>query len=257
LRWCGAIRHSMGASRSCCAIRHGSCRQLSGSGVELAEQTGTSDEVPAPDPQSIQERLEQYGLYRFVQTLPTLAPSYDDIHFDPACEDVKQFYLHVPVESLADLKLWTGLPNDHIDHTKYKNHLKQVKVPTLAAQVGPEILQVVEPQVITDAEHNLLFGYVDDQLLRNPFWMAVAHHLLERNSSIYILHLMDLVVQDGQTVRISNTPTAFFRKVTVYGSGLIDFHGDCKLIADTVEHIPTPILGGDDGGIVTTNPLER
>jgi hypothetical protein len=49
--------------------------------------------------------------------------------------------------------------------------------------------------------------------------------------------VQDLVVHDGQTVTISNTPTAFFDNVTVYGTGLLDFQGNCKLIAETVEYV--------------------
>lgn len=222
----------------------------------MAEQTG-SDQDPTHGPQSVEERLRLYGLYGFIKELPTMPPISGAIHFDPANEQVNQLYIRAPVESLDQLKLWTGLPNDHIDHTRYRSHLKQVTVPTLAEKVGPEILQVVEPQVIADAEHNLLFGYVDDELLRHPFWMAVAHRLLERNRSISILCLMDLVVQDGQTVTFSNTPTAFLQKVTVRGSGVLDFRDDCKLIADQIEHIPMPILdGGDDDGTVTTRTSE-
>jgi hypothetical protein len=219
----------------------------------LAEQTGKRDDVPR-SPESVEERLKAYGLDRFVKTLPTIAPTHDDIHFDPGRNDVKQFYIHVPVESLADLKLWTGLPNDHIDHSKYRNHLKRVDEPVLTSVVGAEILKVVDQQVVADAEFNLLFGYVDQELLRNPFWMAVAHGLLERVKDLHILHLQDLVVHDGQRVTISSTPTAFFQTITVYGSGVIDFRSGCKVIADTISHVPFPVVTIDDeidGGPVT------
>jgi hypothetical protein len=225
-------------------------------GVDLAEQTGRGDEVPRA-PEGVEERLKAYGLHRFVKALPTMEPTHDDIPFDPARNDVKQFYLHVPVESLADLKLWTGLPNDHIDHTKYRNHLKRVKEPALTSVVGSEILDVVEQQVVADAEFNLLFGYVDEELLRNAFWMAVAHGLLERVKDLHILHLQDLVVQDGQRVTISNTPTAFFQTITVYGSGVIDFRSGCKVIADTISHVPFPVVSidGDIGNGPVTSRL--
>jgi hypothetical protein len=229
--------------------------RLGGSEVELTEQTNRSDQDPTPGPEGIEERLKRYRLFRFLQELPTLPPSNDDIHFDPANERMNQFYLHAPVESLDDLKLWMGLPNDHIDHKKYRNHLRQVEVPKLTSVVGRDIVRVVDAQVIADAEQNLLFGYVDAELLRNEFWMAVAHGLLERLRNIYILVIQDLVVHDSQTVRFSNTQTAFFNSVTIYGSGRLDFGSDCKLIADSISYIPKlpvpDVTGGPDAGDAT------
>jgi hypothetical protein len=61
-------------------------------------------------PGSVQERLREYGLRRFVESLPE-APSFTrTIHFDPGREETKRFYVRAPVRSLAELKLWAGLP---------------------------------------------------------------------------------------------------------------------------------------------------
>ncbi len=210
--------------------------------------------APVPFPEGPQERLRHYRLDRLVTTLPTLPRVRGDIHFDPAREDVKQFYLQAPVQSLEDLKLWIGLPNDHVDHTRYWQHLRTVAVPPVSARPGNAVLNDLPPQVIADAEHNVLFGFVDEVLLADPFWKAIATRLLERKH-VAILHAADLVVDDGQSVTISNTPTAFFNRVTVYGSGSIILRNDCKLIADTVEHLPAAAgpMGIGSGG-THTNP---
>jgi hypothetical protein len=114
--------------------------------------------------------------------------------------------------------------------------------------VTPDILSRVDPQLVADAEFNLLFGYVDDELLSIDFWRAVHYRLLERYTSIYVLALQDLVVRDGQRVTFSNTTTAFFNTVTIYGSGSLDFRGDCKLIADRVERVVLPAVPGGGTG---------
>ena len=81
---------------------------------------------------------------------------------------------------------------------------------------------------------------MDDKLLSNAFWRLIADGLLERWRMVNILCLLDLVVYDGQTVTLSNTQTAFFRKVTLYGSGILSLQSDCKIITDTFEHIASP-----------------
>jgi hypothetical protein len=198
--------------------------------AKLTERADGSGKVPVPASESIEQRLRQYRLDRFVTTVGSLSPTHEDIYFNPARDDVKQYYVEVPVESLDDLKLWTGIPNDQIDHAKYRSHLKMVRVPTLTSVVGREILKVVAPEDIAAAEFNLLFGHVNDELLRNDFWMAVAHGLLERMTSIHVLVLEELIVHDGQTVTVSNTPTAFFGNLITQGTGLVKFLCDCKLI---------------------------
>lgn len=178
------------------------------------------------------ERLREYRLDRFAPDLREFPDTHDDVIFDPDNPDLRQFYVRAPVESLDDLKLWTGAPNDRLE-PEWTHHLRCVSVP------APQTVKDVglDPQLVADAEYNVRFGYVDDKLLSNAFWRLIADGLLERWRSINILLLQDLVVSDGQTVTLSNTQTAFFRKVTVYPRGLINFQDDCKIIADTIEHI--------------------
>jgi hypothetical protein len=220
----------------------------------LAQNPGKGSDVPS-EPETIQERLKRYRLDRFVKALPTLPPTRDDIHFDPGRKELMQFYARVPVESLDDLKLWTGFPNDHIDHAKYKGHLKPFTVPALASMVGARVLDVVSDQTLADAEHNLLFGYVDQELLRDVFWMAVAHRLLERIPSLPILVIKDLIVYNDQRVTFSNTPTAFFNTVTLYGSGRLQFRDACKVITDKIESVPFPRLLADDVLVVPPHTI--
>lgn len=192
------------------------------------------------------ERLREYRLDRFVTTLPVFPETSGDIHFDPDKGDVRQFYVRVPVDSLDDLKMWKGLPNDHIDHTKYTSHLRCVTVPGLETVKGMGLT----PRLVADAEHNVLFGQVDEALLSNTFWKLIADGLLEKWRTVNILTLLDLVILDGQTVTLSNTQTAFLRKLTIYGSGVLSLQSDCKIIADTVQHVAgsdesPPSLGTD------------
>lgn len=192
--------------------------------------------------------MERYGLDRFISVLPSLPPTEEDIHFDPSEADAAKYYVTAPVTSIADLKLWTGIPNDHIDHSQHTDHLPCVNVPRLASI---DALKQLEPQVIADAEYILLNGYVDDKLLSQPFWGAVAAGLVARWPSLTILALSDLIVHDGQTVVLSNTPTAYFNRVTVYGSGTLDVRSDCKMIAQVFEYIDSPEVKGGVGGEVT------
>jgi hypothetical protein len=189
-----------------------------------------------PDAEGMAQRLRDYRLDRFATTLQVLPETREDIDFDPDNPDVGKFYVRAPVQSLDDLKRWTGIPNDDIDHSKYTSHLKCVTVPGLGTVKGTEL----DPQLVADAEHNVRFGYVDDKLLSNAFWKLIADGLLQRWRTINILMLLDLVVYDGQTVTLSNTQTAFFRKVTMYPRGVISFQDDCKLIADTIENLASP-----------------
>jgi hypothetical protein len=202
----------------------------------MAERTPAGDGGDLPGPETMAQRLRDYRLDRFVKELRELPETQQDVDFDPDNRDVQQFYVRAPVESLDDLKLWTGLPNDHIDHSTHTSHLKCVPVPHLDLVAGTKL----DPQVVADAEHNIRFGYVDDKLLSNPFWKLIADRLLERWRTVNILLLTDLVVNDGQTVTLTNTQTAFFRKVTVHGAGVISLQQDCKIIADTVEHVAIP-----------------
>jgi hypothetical protein len=197
----------------------------------MAEQRGTGDR-DLPDAEAMSERLRDYRLDRFGTSLREFPETRADVSFDPDNADVRQFYVRAPVESLDDLKLWTGAPNDRLDPT-WTQHLKCVSVP------APQTIKDLglDPQLVADAEYNIRFGYVDDKLLSNAFWRLIADGLLERWRSINILLLQDLVVYDGQTVTLSNTQTAFFRKVTVYPTGVIKFQDDCKIIADTIEHL--------------------
>lgn len=198
----------------------------------MAEKTAGNGEPAVPDGEAMAERIRKYRLDRFVKVLPELPETQEDIHFDPHNADMRQFYVRAPVESLDDLKLWTGAPNDRLEPT-WTDHLKCVALP------DPETIKgtVLDPQLVADAEHNVRFGYVDDKLLSNAFWRLIADGLLERWRVINILLLQDLVVNDGQTVTLSNTQTMFLRKLTVYPTGVISFQDNCKLIADTIEHI--------------------
>jgi hypothetical protein len=155
---------------------------------------------------------------------------------------------------MADLKLWTGIPNDHIDHAQHTAHLPCVNVPALASI---DALKQIDAHVIADAEYTLLNGYVDDKLLSQPFWGAVAAGLLARIPSLPILTLLDLIVRDGQAVTFSNTPTAYFNRVTVYGSGTLDFQSDTKMIVQTFEYIDSPKVKGEVGGISRTHDREQ
>jgi hypothetical protein len=200
-----------------------------------------SNRAPLRPPTDPQERLKFYRLDRFVKELPKVPPVKRDMHFDPNRADVKQFYIRVPVESLADLKLWMGFPNDHIDHLRYWQHLKSVPVP-LPNGRKQDVLADVPRQVIANAEHNVLCGFVDEVLLAHPFWKAIADGLLGRFQQIYILCLGDLIVEDLQTVTFSNTPTGYFNTVKVFGSGSIVLQNPCKLIANVVEYVPRVAL---------------
>jgi hypothetical protein len=202
---------------------------------DATEQTGRQE--PLPIPEDPQERLKHYRLDRFVKTLPALPRSKGDIYFDPKREDVKQYYVRVPVESLADLKLWTGVPNDHIDHLRHWQHLRSVPSPSIAKGRDDEMLRELGDAALADAEYNILHGFVDDVLIEDPHWGAIVRGLLERMQFINILTIDHLVVQDGQRVTISNTPTAYINRVTVYGSGSIVFASRCKLISDMIEHL--------------------
>jgi hypothetical protein len=201
----------------------------------LAEQKRGTGDRDLPDAEAMAERFRDYRLDRFGTMLREFPETQADVHFDPDNPDVRQFYVRAPVESLDDLKLWTGVPNDRLDPND-RSHLKCVSVP--AAQTIKET--ALDPQLVADAEQNILFGYVDDKLLSNAFWRLIAEGLLERWRTVNILLLQDLVVNDGQTVTLSNTQTAFFRKVTIYGTGVLSLQSDCKIIADTVEHIASP-----------------
>jgi hypothetical protein len=200
----------------------------------MAEPTRSGSGVELPDAEA--KRIREYRLDRFVTTLHVFPETRADIHFDPDNHDVRKFYVRAPVESLDDLKRWTGIPNDYIEHSKHTSHLKCVAVPALETVKGTKL----NPQLVADAEHNIRFGYVGDEVLSNAFWKLIADGLLDRWRTVNILALLDLVVLDGQTVTLSNTQTAFFRKVTVFGSGVINLRNDCKIIADTVEHIASP-----------------
>jgi hypothetical protein len=201
----------------------------------LADQKRGNGDQKLPDAEAMAERFRAYRLDKFGTTLREFPDTKADIHFDPDNTDLREFYVRAPVESLDDLKLWTGVPNDRLSPEDTR-HLKCVSVP------APQTIMEtgLDPQLIADAEHNIRFGYVDDKLLSNPFWKLVADGMLERWRSINILLLQDLVVYDGQTVTLSNTQTAFFRKVTVHPTGVIDVQSDTKIIADTVEHIAAP-----------------
>lgn len=203
----------------------------------MADQPRGVQQFPSPDPI---ERLKFYRLDRFVSTLPTLPPTRGDLVLDPKRDDCKKYYARVPVESLDDLKLWLGFPNDHIDHRRHWQHLKHVPVPHVdpRRQKGGDVLGHVPKQTIEDAEHNVLHGYTDADFLAHPFWSAIVKRLLDRWRFLDILTIADLVVSNGDTVTISGTPTAYFNRVTVHGSGRIVFDSNGKLIADTIEHIP-------------------
>ncbi len=220
----------------------------------MTETPDRDREPPVSDREGAQEHLERYGLDRFISVLPSLPPTEKDIHFDPSDGDAAKYYLTVPVTSLADLKLWTGIPNDHIDHTQHTDHLPCVNAPRLASI---DALKQVEAEVIADAEDVLLNGYVDDKLLSQPFWGAVAAGLVARWPSLTILTLSDLVVHDGQTVVFSNTPTAYFNKVTVHGSGTLDVRSDCKMIVRTFEYVSSPEVKGNVGGVGRTQDRKR
>jgi hypothetical protein len=202
----------------------------------VARPTRGESDGDLPDAAAIAERLREYRLDRFAKELRPLPETAQDITFAPDDRDLRQFYVRAPVESLDDLKLWTGIPNDHIDHSDHTGHLRCVTVPALETVKRGQL----DPQVVADAEHNLRFGYVDDKLLSNAFWKLIADGLLERWRTVNVLLAQDLDVLDGQTVTLSNTQTAFFRKVTVYGSGVLSLQDDCKIIADTVEHVASP-----------------
>jgi hypothetical protein len=202
----------------------------------MAEPTQGNGDGDLPDAKGMAERLRDYRLDRFVTTLPELPDTQEDIHFHPDNPDVRKFYVRAPVESLDDLKLWTGIPNDYIDHSAHTEHLKCVTVPHPDTIKGSGL----DPQLVSDAEHNIRFGYLDDKLLSHAFWRLIADGLLERWRMINILCLLDLVVYDGQTVTLSNTQTAFFRRVTLYGTGILSLQNDCKIISDTFEHIASP-----------------
>ncbi len=200
----------------------------------MADKPGGGARIPSPTPEETQARLRLYKLDRFIKTLPSL-PDVQGLRLDPARDDVKQFYARVPVESLDDLKLWMGWPNDHVDHAKHWQHLRTVAVPPLLDRRSGDVLADVPPVTIANAEYNLLSGYVDPSLLSNAFWGAIASRLQDRYRNVWVLFASDLVVKDGDTVTISNTQTAFFNRVTMYGSGTVRLESDCKIIASIVE----------------------
>lgn len=192
---------------------------------------------PLSIPEDPGERLKYFRLDRLAQTLPTLPRGKGDMQFDPGRDDAKQYYLRAPVASLDDLKLWMGLPNDHVDHARNWQHLRPVAVPWVAEGKGEAPLRGVRQETVADAEYDVLHGFVDDVLLQHEFWREIVRGLLDRHRFIDILALDELIVEDGQRVTIANTPTAYFNRVTVYGSGSIVFKNSCKLIADTIEHV--------------------
>lgn len=184
----------------------------------------------------VHERLKAYRLDRFVKALHHLPPAQQDLHFDPGREDTRQYYVRAEVGSLEDLKAWIGLPDDHVDHDRHQAHLKHVQVPDMPA--GGDVLGRVPPQTLADAEHNVLQGRVSEDMRSHPFWKAVIDNLLKQYRFVYILVIDHLDVATGHTVTLSNTPTAFFNRVTVHGSGSIRLDSSVKIIADVVEHVP-------------------
>lgn len=185
-------------------------------------------------PSDLQSWLRQHRLDQHIQKWSTTPPAAKgDQHFDPERDDVKQYYVRVPVESLADLKAWIGIPNTKQPPDEWSRPAQATH--DSSRQPAPIVIGSTEDATVRAAEFHVLREEVDDRMLGDAFWAGIIRNLLARWREIPILVIPSLVVPDGTTARFSNTPTALFDTVTVYGTGSLHFLTNTKLICRTFE----------------------
>jgi len=202
-------------------------------------------------PSELRDWLREYRLDRHIKTWPTSSPPKGDLWFDPDRDDVKQYYVRVPVESLADLKAWMGAPNNTAHGGERPDKTQATASASGGRQPAPIITAASDDATVRAAERHVLFEDVDERMLGDPFWSGIVSGLLSRWREIPMLVLSSLVVFDDMTVRISNTPTALFDGVKIYPTGHLRFLNDCKLICRTFEMVP-PKPTSPVGDVTTT-----
>ena len=197
-------------------------------------------------PSELRDWLREYRLDTHIKTWPTSPAPKGDVLFDPERDDVKQYYVRVPVESLADLKAWTGAPNKNPASLEKAGRTDAPRASR--RQTAPIRTGSLDDATLRAAEHQVLFEDVDERMLGDPFWSGIIRGLLDRYGEIPILVLPSLVVLDDMTVRIANTPTAVFDTVKIYPTGHLRILSDCKLICRSYEMIPPKptVAGGVD-----------
>jgi hypothetical protein len=199
-------------------------------------------------PSELRDWLREYRLDRHITTWPTSPPPKGDLLFDPERADVKQYYVRVPVESLADLKAWIGAPNKNPASLEKAGRADATRS---GRQSAPIHTGGIDDPTLRAAEQQVLFEDVDERMLGDAFWSGVVRGLLDHWREIPMLVVSSLVVPDDVTVRISNTPTAVFDTVKVYPTGHLRFLNDCKLICRTFEMV-APKPSTTVGDVTTT-----
>jgi hypothetical protein len=217
----------------------------------MAKERG--QDVSTNVPSDIQDWLREHRLARHIKWPTTPPVTKNDPHFDPEHDDVKHHYVRVPVESLADLKAWIGIPNakqplDEKGHPAQATH-------DSSRQPAPIVTGSTGDDTVRAAEFHVLREEVDDRMLGDAFWGGIIRELLGRWREVPMLVIPSLVVPDGTTARFSNTPTALFDTVTVYGTGSLRFLTSTKLICRTFELRPGKRQPGQTGGITANTSI--
>ena len=203
-------------------------------------------------PSELRDWLRDNRLDRHITTWPTTTQPKGDVLFDPERDDMKQFYVRVPVESLADLKAWMGAPNRNPSGLDKAGRTDSRASGTAGGrQPAPIQTGGLDDNTLRASERQVLFEDVDERMLGDPFWNGIIRGLLDRWHEIPMLVLPSLVVPDGVTVRIANTPTALFDSVKIYPTGHLRVLNDCKLICRSFEMVP-PKPSTSVGDVTTT-----
>lgn len=196
-------------------------------------------------PSDLRSWLQQHRLDKHVQNWsPTRQAVKADIHFDPERDEVKQYYLRVPVGSLADLKAWIGIPNSKQPQLEQGG---ETQADRSSRPPAPIIMGSADDATVRAAEWHVLREEVDNGMVNDAFWGVIIRDLLARWREIPMLVIPSLVVPDGTVARFSNTPTALFDTVTVYGTGSLRFLTNTKLICRTFELRPGKSEPGKPG----------
>lgn len=157
--------------------------------------------------------------------------------------DPEKYTVTVRPQSIDHLKHLVGVPNEVHEQSKKLNISAQI-VQRFAAQMRHlpadfkfEALENKERMAVRSMSMNMVYGYVDAEMMKQQPYANIIDHIMERAETIPAFVGSDLLVCPGESVKFQNYPAIYFNNVIVVGDGQINIGNNAKLHAYQIRHI--------------------
>jgi hypothetical protein len=190
---------------------------------EIAEKLGKQVEL---DPELILEIMSPYRIsLGDVEWKPFELGKEERFTLGPNAPQAEGALLQLRPETVDDVREWVGIPrrvfekNPELIETKTKP-LSKKELYSVSPEMKFEETKDEQRTTVLSAAHNLVYGYIDVELMETPVYVVAERHVIGRILPMFFFP--SIIVQSGSTLEIDpNVSNVNAFRVKIYSGGQI------------------------------------